>query len=204
MPKVCVDQNLSITGGQLGIEPWASPRVVAQTTQTSTGDGAITGSGLTTQPGRLMVDAQVSWTSDSPLPAQMRLQVIRPYRTLIISNPNIVEIWDSWNLAIDKAAVVPTTYSLINSFCRSGMDHSVNTSGTPRYARIHQDYPTTATEHWEELPAGSTLNVHYRAYVWTPPPWSNNASAGSPLHEAYARGVTLRLWAFPTIDEVIR
>ncbi|WP_280420636.1 DUF7172 family protein [Nocardia carnea] len=204
MPQVCVDRNLSITAGQLGIEPWATPRLVAQQTVTATSDGTITGAGLTAQPGRLTVNAQTSWVSDSPLPAQMRLQVIRPYRTIISSNPNVVQIWDSWRLGVDQAAEVPANYGLVNSLCTLGMDHGTNTSGQPRYMRLHQDYPTSASEEWIELPAGSTLNVHYRAYIWTPPPFSNNASANQPLHEAYARGVTLRLWAFPTLDDEVR
>lgn len=204
MPQVCTSRNMTIVGGELGIAKGSAPRMVAQVSATSTGDGAITGAGLTTQPGRLMVNAQLSWISDSPLASQMRLQVIRPYRTIICSNPNAIQIWDSWNWAIDEAARVPDTYNLVNSLCTLGVDVGTDNIAQPYYGRIHQDYPATATEEWYELPAGSTLNVHYRSYVWTPPPWSNNASANNPLHEAYSRGVKLRLWAFPTVDEEIR
>ncbi|MEU1550193.1 hypothetical protein [Nocardia sp. NPDC005745] len=204
MPQVCTSRNMSIVAGKLGIAKWSAPRMVGQVSATSTGDGAITGAGLTTQPGRLMVNAQIAWISDSPLPSQMRLQVIRPYRTIICSNPNAIQIWDSWNYGIDEAARVPDTYNLVNSLCTLGVDVGTDNVSQPYYGRIHQDYPATSTEEWYELPAGSTLNIHYRCYVWTPPPWSNNASANSPLHEAYSRGVKLRLWAFPTADEEVR
>ncbi|MCM6777943.1 hypothetical protein NDR87_31405 [Nocardia sp. CDC159] len=203
-PQVCVARDLSTDAGQLGLEPWSAPRMVSQVSASSTGDGAITGAGLTTQPGRLMINAQISWVSDSPLPSMMRLQVIRSYRTIVCSNPNAVQIWDSWNYGIDRAARVPDAYNLVNSLCTLGIDIGTDNVAQPVYGRVHQDYPVTASEEWYELPAGSTLNVHYRCYVWTPPPWSNNASANNPLHEAHSRGVKLRLWAFPTMDEAVR
>jgi hypothetical protein len=204
MPKVCASRNLSITDGVLGIAKWSAPRLVAQQTATSTGDGTITSAGLTSQPGRLMIDTSVSWTSDSPLASVMRLQVIRKYRTLIASNPNAVQIWDSWNVGIDKAAVAPDSYNLVNSLTTLSWDMGTDQASQPFYARIHQHYPATASEEWYDLPAGSSIQIKYRAYCWTPPPWSNNASANNPLHEAWARGVTLRLWAFPTLDEAVR
>jgi hypothetical protein len=204
VPEICVSRNLSISAGKLGLAKWSAPRMVAQVTATATGDGAITGAGLTAQPGRLMVEAQASWTSDSPLPSRMRLQVIRRYRTIISSNPNAVQIWDSWTHRIDGTPTVPNSYALVNSLCTQAMDIGTDNAGQPDPGRLYQDYPVTASEEWYELPAGSTLNVHYRCYVWTPPPWSNNANANLPLHEAYARGVKLRLWAFPMMDEAVQ
>lgn len=204
MPQVCTSRNLAITAGQLGLEKWSVPRMVAQTSATSTGDGAITGSGLPTQPGRLMIDTGLTWMSDSPLPSMMRLQVIRSYRTIVTSNPNAVQIWDSWRIGIGQPAATPDSYGLVNSLCTLGIDHGTNSSALPNYARVHQDYPATATEEWIELPAGVEIDINYRCYVWTPPPWSNNASANSPLHEAYSRGVNLRLWAFPMPDGAVR
>ncbi len=201
MPQVCVSKNLKITGGgaTLGLEKWAAPRMVAQVSATSVGDGTISSSGLTTQPGRLMIDTSISWASDSPLPALMRLQVIRPYRTLISSNPNAVEIWEAWNYRINGTPAVPT-YDLVNSLCTMAPDLGTDVSTQPFKGVVYQDYPAGSSEELIELPAGSTLNVRYVVYVWTPPPWSNNASANAPVHEAYSRGVKLRLWAFPTLD----
>lgn len=203
-PKVCVDANMSVTSGVLGIAKWSAPRMVAQTTVTSTGDGTIASTGLTTQPGRLMLDAAVSWVSDSPLTAWMRLQVIRGYRTIISSNPNIVEIWDSWEYGIDQAARVPSNYSAANGFSTLGFDVGTDTNAQPVAGVIGEDYPATCTEDWIELPAGSTLNVRYQAYCWTPPPWSNNANANIPVHEADSRSVKLRLWAYPSADRNVR
>lgn len=204
MPKVCVDRNLKITGAALGIERWSVPRPVQEVSATSTGDGTISTAGLTTQPGRLMIDASISWTSDSPLPALMRLQVIRRYRTIITSNPNAIQIWDSWNWKVDGTPTVPDSYGLVNSFDTCAMDVGTDNVSQPYAGKLFQDYPATSSEEWYELPAGSTLAVRYRAYVWTPPPFSNNANANAPQHEAYSRGVKLRLWAYPTMDEAVR
>ncbi|RJO72967.1 hypothetical protein D5S18_22075 [Nocardia panacis] len=204
MPQVCVDRNLRIAGGQLGIEKWAAVRLVAETTAVSTGDGAITGNGLTSQPGRQMIDAALSWKSDSPLRLMMRLQVIRAYRTIICSNPNAVQIWDSWTAAVDAVPRTPDNYSAANGLTTFGFDVGTDNASQPSKGVISQDYPVSATEDWIELPAGSTLSVRYRCYVWTPPPWSNNASANQPVHEADARSVRLRLWAYPSADEAVR
>ena len=210
MPQVCVDRNLKTSGGDatLGLQRWSAPRPVAEMSATSTGDGAISSSGLTSQPGRLMVDATVSWTSDSPLSSRVRLQVIRPYRTLISSNPNALQIWEAWNSRIGSTLpvvpTVPNSYAAVNSLCTLAFDAGTNSSALPYRGYCYQDYPHSMVEDWYEVPAGDTLAIHYRAYVWTPPPWSNNASANAPIHEAYARGVKLRLWAFPTQDEAVR
>ncbi|MGW5514240.1 DUF7172 family protein [Nocardia africana] len=204
MAQVCVDRNLAITAGVLGINKWSAPRMVAQVSAPSTGDGAITGNGLTAQPGRLMIDTSISWVSDSPLPSMVKLEVIRAYRTIICSNPNVIQIWDSWTTAVDGAARTPDNYGAANGITTFGFDAGTDNASQPVKGLIYQDYPQSATEDWIEVPAGSTLNVNYRCYVWTPPPWSNNANANSPTHEADVRGVKLRLWAYPTADEAVR
>ena len=204
MPQVCASQNLSITGGALGLKPWAVPRMVAQVTANSVADGSISSTGLTSQPGRLLIDTSLTYVSDSPLPLMMRLIVLRGYRSIVTSNPNAIQIWDSWNYAINATARTPDSYNLVNSLCTLGVDVGTNTTAQPYAGVISQDYPSTASEEWYTLPAGATLNIKYRCYVWTPPPWSNNANANSPSHSASARSVMLRLWSFPTADEGVR
>ena len=203
MPQVCTGRELAITDGVLGLEKWSAPRMVAEQSATSSGDGSITGAGLPSQPGRLMIDTSLSWTSDSQLMLVMRLEVIRSYRTIMVSNPNAIQIWDSWMTAVDATPRTPDNYSAANGITTLGFDVGTDNSSQPVGGVITQDYPISATEDYIELPAGSTLNVAYRAYVWTPPPWSNNANANSPQHEADARGVKLRLWACPTNDPAV-
>lgn len=204
MPQVCVDRNMAIIGGKLGLAPWSRPRMVGQVVANSAADGAISSAGLQNQPGRLLINATIAWTNDSPLTALVQLQVIRAYRTLISSNPNVVEMWDRWSTGIDKLPPAPDSYALVNSLLTLGPDVGTDNNAQPYYQRIHQDYPASCGEEWFELAPGSTLNVWFRTYVWTPPPWSNNASANNPLHEAWARSVKLRLWAYPTADPEVR
>jgi len=53
------------------------------------------------------------------------------------------------------------------------------------------------------LAPGQRLNVHYRTYVWTPPPWSDNANKNSPQHQAAARYSRVQLQAFPTQGSLV-
>lgn len=204
MPKVCLDRNHAIIGGKLALAPWSRPRLVAQVSASSSADGAISSAGLTTQPGRQLINATIGWTNTGPLTALVQLLVIRPYRTIITSNPNVVEMWDRWTTAVNKTPAEPNSYALVNSLLTLGPDVGTDNAAQPYYARIHQDYPATCSEEWFELASGDTLNVWFRTYVWTPMPWSNNASANNPLHEAHARGVKLRLLAYPTADPEVR
>jgi hypothetical protein len=204
MPEVCTSRNLDVTSGVLGLEPWSVPRMVSQVVANSGADGSISSSGLISQPGRLLISATQSWVSDSSLPLMMRLVVSRAYRSMVVSNPNAVQMWDSWNVAVDATPRDPDSYNLVNSLCTLGFDVGTNNVAQPYAGVISQDYPATASEEWFTLPPGSTLNVKYRCYVWTPPPWSNNANANSPSHSASARSTTLRLWAFPTADTDVR
>ncbi|MGA6208072.1 DUF7172 family protein [Nocardia testacea] len=204
MPDVCVSRNLSITDGQLGIAPWSVFRLVADVTGTSTGDGALTAQ--TRLPGKLMIDQTVSWVSDSPLPSLILLRVTRAYRSIITSTPNAVQFREAWETAINAIPRTPDPSRLVNSQSGTAMDTGVETNGTPDYGRLYLHQDMSCSDNWlsDPLPAGATLNVAYRCYVWTPPPWSNNASDGQPLHEAHARSTRLQLFAAPTLDDTIR
>lgn len=204
MADVCVSRNLTITAGALGIAPWSVFRLVADVTGTSTGDGSL--SAQTRLPGKLMIDQQVSWTSDSQLPTRMLLRVTRAYRSIITSNPNAVQLREAIEHAIDATPRVPDPSRLVFSQCGYALDHGTDNAALPWIGRAFLDVDSTSTDVWftDSLPAGSTLNVHYRTYAWTPPPYSNNANGNSPHHEAHARWTRLQLFAAPTQDEAIR
>lgn len=204
MADVCVSRNLSLDGGALGIEPWSVFRLVGDVTGTSIGDGALTRH--TRLPGKLLIDQQLSWVSDSPLPSLMLLRVTRAYRSIISSNPNAIQFRDAWEIGVDETPRVPDPSRVLNSQAGTAMDLGTNTTAQPYYGRVHWHQDMTTSDAWlnDPLPAGSTITVHYRCYVWTPPPWSDNASDNNPLHEAHARSTRLQLFAAPTEDEAIR
>lgn len=205
MAEVCVSRNLKIASGALGIEKWSTVRHVADQTFVSVGDGAF--SNITTLPGKLMIDGAVSWTSDSPLDTLVLMRVQRARRDWLVSQPNAVQIRDRWTYTLDGTTpAVPNTSTLLQSQVGGAMDYSTNTTGTPMQGRYWQFLDPQLTEDWiGPVPPGATLRVRYRAYLWTPPPWSNNANNNSPVHEAYIRDTRIQLLAFPTQDtEVIK
>ncbi|MCM6774967.1 hypothetical protein NDR87_26340 [Nocardia sp. CDC159] len=204
MADVCVSRNLDLTAGKLGVEPWSVFRLVADVTGTSTGDGALTRN--TRLPGKLMINTSVSWVSNSPLPSQMMLRVTRAHRSIVSSNPNAVQMRDAWEVGIDEAPRTPDPSRVLNSQFGTAADLGVDTTAQPYYGRIYLHADTTSSDTWfdDPLPAGSTITIAYRCYVWTPPPWSNNASANQPVHEAYARSTRLQLFAAPLQDEALR
>lgn len=201
-PQTCVSRNLKVSQGVLGIEPWSTPRIVADVTVNSTGDGTYTS--LVTLPGKLLLDQQISWQNTSPLPARVLLRVGRAWRDFLVSNPNAVQVRDRWTTRIDGTPPVPDTSTVLQSQFGGALDLSSNSVATPLAGRlwVHQD--AHIVEDWlgpvEPL---ARLNIWYRAYLWTPPPWSNNANNNSPAHQANVRSVRLQLMAFPELDEAV-
>ena len=47
---------------------------------------------------------------------------------------------------------------------------------------------------------GQTINVWYQAYVWTPPPWNDNANRNSPQHSVKGNYTRVTLMVFPDYD----
>lgn len=201
MVEVCVSQNLSIDDGVLGIAPWASPRVVASVRAASTGDGPI--DATITLPGKLLIDASTSWTSDSPVDCMVLLRVQRAYRSFLTSNPNAVQIRDRWTSRIGPGVPdVPDVSNVYQSQFGGALDLSSNSVATPITGRMWQYQDTHLTEDWlGPVESGETLTVWYRAYAWTPPPWSDNANLDDPQHEVAVRAVRLVLMAFPQQDQ---
>lgn len=200
MAEVCVDQNMSISSGVLGISKYSVPRFVADATTASTGDGTLTQQ--TTLPGKLMIDASATWTSDSPLPCMILARITRGTRNIVTSNPNYVQLRDRYTYTLDGTTPrVPDTSNTYQGAWGSAVDRGVNTSGVP-YAGFYYDYadPSVTEDFLGPLPAGATFNLRYRCYAWTPPPWSNNANNNSPTHSAIANNVRIQLIAFPMQD----
>lgn len=204
MPKICVSKNLSIDGaGKLGIAPWSVPRHVADYTALSTGDGAYGAN--TVLPGKTMINSGVNWTNTTPLAQKILLRVQRASRRLIVSNPNAVQIRDRWTYNIGGGTIPdPDPSQTLQTQMTASVDLSTALLGTPNYGRLRLYRPQSMSEDWlgDVLP-GQTVLVSYRCILWTPPPWSDNSSANSPLHEAYVGSTRLQLMAFPTQDPEI-
>jgi hypothetical protein len=204
MAEVCVSQHFGIDGGVLSIESWTIPRIVHDQTYNSTGDGTY--GQQTTLPGKLMIDSSViTWTNSSPLNAMVLLRLQRAYRNWLVSSPNYVQIRDRYTYTIGGATPrTPDTSSTYHGHSGGGIDVGVNYNGATIAGTYREWEDPTMAEDWlGPVPPGEDLKVWYRCYLWTPPPWSNNANAGSPTYDASVRSTRIQLIAFPTQDTEI-
>jgi hypothetical protein len=205
MTKVCVSRNLTITDGVLGLAPWSVPRIVVDVVAPSIGDGQI---GATTSlPGKLMIDKQVSWTNDAPLPTPVLFRLQRGGREFSTSNPNAVQVRDRWTTRQGvgpQTPAVPDTTTVLQSQFGGALDLSSNTTATPIAGRLWQFIDAQITEDWlGPVEPGETLSVWYRCTAWTPPPWADNANNNAPFHDVYVRNARMQLVAMPVSDEAI-
>jgi hypothetical protein len=203
MAEVCITRNTTITDGVLGIAPWSVPRIVFDQTYNSTGDGAFTQ--LTTLPGKLMIDSGIqSWTNTSTLPAMVLLRVQRAMRNWVVSNPNAVQIRDRYTYAIDDDPRVPDTSSTYHGASGGSIDVGLAPNGATIAGKYWDYEDPTMFEDWlGPVEPGEQLRVWYRCYLWTPPPWSNNANNSSPEHSANVRNSRIQMMAFPTQDTAV-
>jgi hypothetical protein len=204
MAEVCVSRNLSITAGVLGLEAWSVPRLVLDATYNSTGDGTFT-TPATTLPGRLMIDSGVqSWVNTSPLDANVLLRIQRARRDWWTSNPNAIQIRDRYTYTLNgDTPRTPDTSSTYHGQSGSSGDVGADSGATP-YAAVFYEYEDgTMLEDWITVPAGETLKIWYRAYMWTPPPWSNNANNNAPTHSVNIYNTRIVMMAFPTQDTAV-
>jgi hypothetical protein len=204
-PTVCVAENLVVgADGKLRLAPWSRPRNVVDVMCPSAAD---TTKLLETKtlPGRLLVDKPVLWRNDTPVDHDVRVIVTRRWRRWVTSNPNAVQFRDRWSSAITPKdaeepilPAEPFTTDYLNGQTGGASDIGTNSVAEPNPGKFwHWIGTNTTDERLGPIKPGETLRVWYRQYVWTPPPWSNNANKNSPAHEAEAGWVRLQLMAFP-------
>lgn len=204
MAQVCVSRNFEFPGGELTAQPWSVPRHVFDTTFNSTGDGAF--GQQTTLPGKLMIDSGIqTWNNTSPLDAMVLLRVYRAYRDYVVSNPNVVQIRDRFTTSIGTDDPrVPDTSNQYQGATGGGVDFSSNTVTQPLAGKLWMWEDANISEDWAgPVAPGTTFKFWYRCYLWTPPPWSNNANENNPEHSARVRSARIQLLAFPTPDQAI-
>jgi hypothetical protein len=204
MAEVCVSANMSINSGVLGIESWSVPQVVLDATYSSVGDGAYT-LPLTVLPGKLMIDSGIqSWVNTSPLDARLLVRIQRARRDWWTSNPNAVQVRDRYTYTLNgDAPRTPDTSSTYHGQSGSAGDIGADSEATPYVSVFYEFEDGTLLEDWITVPAGETFKIWYRAYMWTPPPWSNNANNNSPTQSMSIRDTRIVLMAFPTQDTAV-
>lgn len=203
-PNICTDEHLDVDdAGQLRLHRWSAPRLVVDVKADSGGDGKLLPT--VTLPGKLLIDMpEVGWTNDSPVDHMILIRVIRSHRSWIVSNPNAIQVRDRWTWAIDRPPATPVTTGVFNSQTGSAIDLGTNSVSEPNPGKQWVWSGATCSDEWVgPLEPGRRLNIRYRCYVWTPPPWSDNANKNQPQHEAAARWARVQLTAFPTQGKVV-
>lgn len=207
---MCVGENLIVgPDGALQLAPWSVPRNVVDVMAVSGGD---TTKLLETRtlPGRLLIDKRVKWFNDTPVDHQVRFLVTRRWRRWIVSNPNAIQFRDRWSSSITPKGsdrvdpALPVVSGIFNSQTGSAGDIGTNTVAEPFPGKFWHWWGTNTSEEWlGPVKPGDLFQAHYRAYVWTPPPWSNNANKNSPAHEAEAGWARLQLQVFPEQGKLV-
>lgn len=205
-PRVCVDENITTDAAGLPmLQPWSVPRLVADVRAVSGGDGKLFPEQAL--PGKLMIDQRVGWRNDSPLESMVLIRVTRGSRRWIVSNPNAVQFRDRWTWVIDPddlTPAMPVTTGIYNSQVGSALDVGTNSVAEPNPGMQWVWSDANSADEWVgPVPPGEKLNLWYRCYVWTPPPFSDNGNKNSPRHEAYAGWARIQLIAFPTQGTVV-
>lgn len=200
---VCLSENLTTDpAGRLQLQPWSSVRLVADVIAPSTGDGTLTET--STLPGKQLIDRRVAWTNDAPIPQGLLVRVTRGPKEWKTSNPNAIQFRDRWTYAINRTPTPPITTSIYNSQCGSALDVATDTVAQPNPGVQYMWTDASITEEWvDPVAPGATFELWYRLYVWTPPPWSNNANLNNPQHSITANWARLQLIAHPLQDGVV-
>lgn len=197
--RVCLGENLTsdpATGG-LQMAKWSVPRLVHDVAVISSGDGAVVET--TTSPGNLLMDHQASWINDSPVGHTMLIRVIRRWKKVVTSNPNAIQFRDRWAWQINAAAVEPITNAIMNGQSGLAGDLGTDTVAEPNPGVFTAWLGSNSSDEWVGLTLnpGDVFNIWYRMYVWTPPPWSDNANKNAPTHSAEAGWARMQLIVFP-------
>lgn len=197
-PNVCIGENLTTDdAGQLRLQPWATVRLVADVrAMANDGDGKVFPE--IALPGKLLIDQKLNWRNDTPLDQTLLIRVTRGSRTWLTSNPNAIQMRDRWSYAVDAEPAVPVTTSIFNGQTGSAVDFGTNSVAEPQPGLQFMWTDVNSTDEWVPYPIAPNqlFTMWYRCYLWTPPPWSDNANKNSPKHEAFAKWARLQLIAF--------
>lgn len=204
-PNVCIGENLTTDdAGLLRMQPWVVPRCVRDVkTLAADGDGKVYTT--TKLPGKLVMNQRLDWRNDTPLEQDVLIRVTRASREWVVSNPNAIQFRDRWSYAVNNTPAVPVTSGYFNSQAGSAMDLGTNSVAEPEPGVLYNWVPVTTAEEWVpySIAPGETFYYWYRAYLWTPPPWSDNANKNSPVHTAFAKWARHELWVFPRQGNVV-
>ena len=195
-PLVCVDEGLLVSQlGVLQIAPWAVPRVVADVMATASTRRMWETKIL---PGIMLMESEAEWLNETPVDHMVCIKVHRGRKSWVTSNPNVIQFRDRWSWGIDQEPSEPVTSGYFNSQAGGGGDLGTNSVAEPNPGKFWVWRGASSADEWVgPIEPGQILRVRYRMYVWTPPPFSDNANKNSPDHQAFGGFARVQLVAFP-------
>jgi hypothetical protein len=199
-PIVCISENLTTdpVTGLLQINKWSVPKLVVDVMCPSGADGALVAT--TALPGKLLISQQLQWVNDAPIPRTLLIRITRGSRVWQTSNPNVIQFRDRWQYAANDTVPEPVTTSVLNSQTGGGVDLGTDSVAQPLPGVQWIWMGAGTTDEWVpyNLNPDDVFNFWYQCYVWTPPPFSDNANQADPIHAAFAQYTRIQFIVFPT------
>ncbi|MCM6774968.1 hypothetical protein NDR87_26345 [Nocardia sp. CDC159] len=193
--RICTSEWMisNLRGTDLA-EAWL-PRVAASRYATSARDGQINNAPDAVP----LIDTDLIWTNTTGAWQNCHLGVHRAPRSIVTSNPNTVVLDDavSWDIGTSPRAALPSAVG-------AGIGARVKTTPSQLnqtiYSRLFNDWDDwTSLENIGAVAAGETVHVRYQCLLTTPGEWRGGTS---PLHQAHARWVRLRLLCAPLLEVI--
>lgn len=197
--RVCLGENLrpDPDTGALQMTKWSTPRNVHDQVLLSSGDGAVVQ--MTTAPGLMLMDHAAQWINDSPVGHTVLIRVTRRWKKVVTSNPNALQFRDRWSWQINAPAVDPITNAILNGQAGLAGDLGTDTVAEPMPGVFTAWLGSNCSDEWVGLTLNpqDVFNLRYRMYLWTPPPWSDNANKNAPTHSGEAGWSRVQIIVFP-------
>lgn len=206
MATQCVTGQFTTNGGVLGLDRSAMSRVVARSTQPSTGDGPHGGhaparvfpEGAAVSPNlKIMIDQRVHWKNDYGVPVEIEVQIQRQRRTMHLSAPNYAFVRERYThrVGVDGAQQVlapePDPTTAWNTEWGGGIHVGLKTAaqgwpeddrGKPLYGQYRSSMPeSTLTLEPILVGVDQSLDVRFRAGLITPYDWWQSSELEFPV-----------------------
>lgn len=197
-PNVCIDEHLVLNEDQqLCLQPWSVPQLQVDMIAHSGGDGPIKAP-IPALPGKLLINTSAHFGNDTPVDQMVLIRIIRAAKTWQTSNPNAIQFRDRWTYAVNHDPPTPYTSGIYNSQAGSAVDLGTNSVAEPNPGVQWIWQSASSQDEWTgPISPGDEFRLLYQAYVWTPPPWSNNSNKNKPLHAAAGGYTRIQLFMFP-------
>lgn len=181
--RVCVDEHFTSTNIATMLASGTMPRLVTQQRSESSNDGDIQ---QLSDPVP-MIDTTLRWRNDTDLDQQAVVEIYMAARSMVVSNPNALEVSDQYGIVIGSTTKEPDLQSSLGS---SMTRSRLNDFRAPSMAfqTTFDDRPGGSV--WlcpGTVGAGQEIAVRYFCSVTTPGTWRNPKEENMSVKVNYAR-----------------